>query len=153
MAGIINIETGEALKGIGEGVGGIAKGIGGLLKDIRAAITGKEILDPTKLAEIEARLMEMEAQAMNSQVELNKIEAASPSLFKSGWRPAAGWLCVTGLAWSTFIYPIWIWIANLYTKILPPALNVEVLISLLIAMLGLGGFRTYEKTRNGKNGK
>lgn len=150
MAGIINIETGEALKGIGEGIGGIAGGIGKLLKDIRAAITGKEILDPTKLAEIEAKLIEIESQAMNSQVELNKIEAASPSLFKSGWRPAAGWLAVLGLGWSTFLVPVWMWVSKLCVLAAPPVLNTEVLISLLIAMLGLGGMRTFEKTRNGK---
>ena len=150
MAGIINIETGEALKGIGEGVGGIAKGIGGLLIDIRTAITGKAPLDATKLAEIEAKLLEIESAAMNSQVELNKIEAASPSMFKSGWRPAAGWLCVAGLAWSTFIVPIWHWISKLFAVALPPAVNTEVLISLLIALLGLGGYRTYEKVKNGK---
>jgi len=153
MSGIISIETGDAIKGIGEGVSSIGGAIGKLLKDIRAAITGKEILDPTKLAEIEASLIAMEQQAMNAQVELNKIEAASPSLFKSGWRPAAGWLCVCGLAWSTFIYPVWTWLANLYTKVLPPTLDTAVLISLLVAMLGLGGYRSYEKTRNGKNGK
>lgn len=150
MAGIISVETGDALKGIGDGVGGIAKGIGGLLIDIRTAITGKVPLDATKLAEIESKLLEIEASAMNSQVELNKIEAASDSKFKSWWRPGAGWLCVFGLAWSTFVYPVWIWITKIYTLAAPPVLNTEVLISLLISMLGLGAYRTFEKTRNGK---
>ena len=32
------------------------------------------------------------------QIDVNKIEAASPSLFVSGWRPAIGWVCVAALA-------------------------------------------------------
>jgi hypothetical protein len=131
-------------------LGDIFKGAGTLLKDIRTAITGKAPLDPTKLAELEATLLQLEQQAMNAQVELNKIEAASSSLFKSGWRPAAGWLCVLGLGWSTFGVPVWIWASSLFKVPLPPDVDTGVLISLLIAMLGLGGYRTYEKTKNGK---
>jgi hypothetical protein len=152
MAGLISIETGDALKGIGQGIGGITNGIGSLLKDIRTAITGKAPLDPTRLAELEAKALEIEQQAMNAQVEINKIEAASPSMFKSGWRPAAGWLCVIGLAWSTFLLPVWIWLTSIAKIPAPPLLDTGVLVSLLVAMLGLGGFRTYEKIKNGKAG-
>ena len=28
-----------------------------------------------------------------AQIELNKVEAQSGSLFKGGWRPAVGWTC------------------------------------------------------------
>jgi hypothetical protein len=28
-----------------------------------------------------------------AQIEVNKAEAASGSLFKGGWRPAVGWIC------------------------------------------------------------
>lgn len=144
--GAVNIDLGS----IGTGVKDIAGGVGSLLKDIRAAITGKAILDPTKLAELEAKALELEQQAMNAQVEIDKLEAASPSMFKSGWRPGAGWLCVFGLAWATFIVPFWIWAAAIFKLPLPPNIDTGVLISLLVALLGLGGYRTYEKTRNGK---
>jgi len=133
-----------------ENIGGIFSGAGTLLKDLRTAITGKAPLDPTKLAELETKALEMEQLMMAAQARINEIEAASPSMFKSGWRPAAGWLCVTGLAWATFGVPIWTWIASLFRVPLPPGIDTGVLISLLIAMLGLGTFRTYEKTKNGK---
>ena len=32
-------------------------------------------------------------QALLAQLEINKAEAASGSLFKGGWRPAVGWVC------------------------------------------------------------
>lgn len=130
-----------------ENIGGIFSGAGQLLKDIRTAITGKEILDPTKLAELEAKSLELEGAIMNAQAEINKIEAGSSSKFIAGARPAAMWLCVTGLAWSTFIIPIWIWISTLYKIPPPPGIDSGILTSLLIGMLGLGTLRTYEKQK------
>ena len=32
-----------------------------------------------------------------AQAEVNKVEAASESLFVSGWRPAVGWICAAAL--------------------------------------------------------
>ena len=32
-------------------------------------------------------------QALLAQLEINKAEAASGSLFKGGWRPFVGWVC------------------------------------------------------------
>jgi len=32
------------------------------------------------------------------QTEINKVEAQHTSLFIAGWRPAIGWVCVSGLA-------------------------------------------------------
>ena len=126
-------------------LGGIFSGVGTLAKDIRAAITGKSVLDPNKQAEIEAKLIELESAVMQAQSRVNEIEAASPSLFIAGWRPATGWLCVTGLAWQVFIWPIWVWVSKLYNIPTPPNIETAVLITLLIGMLGLGTLRTVEK--------
>jgi hypothetical protein len=35
----------------------------------------------------------MANEQMLAQIEVNKAEAASGSLFKGGWRPAIGWIC------------------------------------------------------------
>jgi hypothetical protein len=32
-------------------------------------------------------------ESVMAQIEVNKAEAASASLFKGGWRPAVGWVC------------------------------------------------------------
>ena len=131
-------------------LGKIFSGIGELAKDVREVITGKVIIDPNKTIELETKLAELERMSMAAQTRINEIEAASPKLFVSGWRPAAGWLTVCGLAWSTFIVPIWTWIASLAKIAPPPIIDTGVLVSLLIGMLGLGAYRTFEKTRNGK---
>jgi hypothetical protein len=35
-------------------------------------------------------------ESVMAQIEVNKAEAASASLFKGGWRPAVGWVCAHG---------------------------------------------------------
>ena len=146
--GIVNVD----LKDILSNAGSIFTGFGSFLKDVRALITGKEIVDPNKLAELESKAVELQGkiqemdQALQiAQIEVNKIEAGSSSWFVASWRPAAGWLTVCGLGWTTFVVPIWHWIATLVKVPTPPAIDTSVLVSLLIGMLGLGAYRTYEK--------
>ena len=120
-------------------IGSALGGIGKLAKDIRQAVTGE--ISPEKRAEIEARLLEIENQGLQAQIELNKIEAQSASVFVSGWRPAAGWVCVLGLFYTFLLQPLLAWA----TSSKPPEIDTTLLIQLLFGMLGLAGIRTYEK--------
>ena len=36
-------------------------------------------------------------EALLGQLEINKAEAQSGSIFKGGWRPAVGWVCAIAL--------------------------------------------------------
>jgi hypothetical protein len=63
----------------------------GLITGIREAITGEKIVDPEKLKELDIKLKNLDQQLNLGQMEINKIEAASSSLFVAGWRPAIGW--------------------------------------------------------------
>ena len=81
------------------------------------------------------------------QMEINKVEAANSSIFVSGWRPGVGWTCVFGLAYSFVAQPLLAWGSNIWTIPVPPELDMGTLITLLGGMLGLGGLRTYEKTK------
>ena len=70
-------------------------------------------------------------------------------MFVAGWRPAVGWLCVAGLAAEWVVLPIlgsyW---AMLHGATLPlPELETGELLTLLTGMLGMGGLRTWEKSR------
>ena len=40
-----------------------------------------------------------------AQIEVNKVEAASSSLWVSGWRPAVGWVCVLGMCGNFMVIP------------------------------------------------
>jgi Holin of 3TMs, for gene-transfer release len=145
---------GGLLGNIGEGIAkggikGVFEGIGSLAKDIRSAITGE--ISPEKKAEIENKLVELESMAQQGQVETNKVEAASTSVFVSGWRPAIGWIC--GISIGSYFIPQYVLAAVLWTKacwvagtLIPyPIPEPHGLLELIIGMLGLGIYRTVEK--------
>ncbi len=144
------------------GVTGLAKGAGAFVKDVRTAITGKEPVTAEQQYAILAAAQALEASAMNietqaaaGQIELNKIDAQSGSLFKGGWRPAVGWVCVFALGYQFLLRPILPWVVEVvcllkaYPLVLPPmpGLDVKEIMSLLLALLGMGGFRMYEKAK------
>lgn len=83
------------------------------------------------------------------QIEINKVEAASSSVFVSGWRPAVGWTGALGYAYEFLIRPIGNGV--MVALGVPPAfpgIEVEALTSLLFGLLGLGTLRTVEKIKN-----
>ena len=106
--------------------------------------------DPKMKAEATLKLMELQQAGdlaiIAGQLELNKVEAANPNLFVSGWRPFVGWACASALAIQLVIGPLFAWATALYGKPLAvPGLDVSLLTTLLVGMLGLGGMRTIEK--------
>jgi hypothetical protein len=86
-----------------------------------------------------------ELNLMLEQLALNKIEAESPSLFKSGWRPMIGWICAGGFFYATIMYPLLTWVASVWDVVPPPNLETGILMSTMLGMLGLGGMRSFEK--------
>ena len=86
---------------------------------------------------------------VQGQLAVNQVEAASPSVFVAGWRPAIGWVCGGALAYTYLLYPILMWAAAIWwPNLSPPKLgNDGMLYELLLGMLGLGGLRTFEKVK------
>lgn len=74
------------------------------------------------------------------QAEINKIEAQHRSIFVAGWRPAIGWVCAIGLAFPFVITPLVEW-----AGFAGPSIDMDRLMELVIALLGLGTLRTFEK--------
>jgi hypothetical protein len=79
------------------------------------------------------------------------MEAQHRSIFVAGWRPFIGWVCGIGLGYHFVIQPILKWVLVMAWQADAPAqlpgLDVASLYNLIIAMLGLGGMRMYEKLK------
>ncbi len=94
----------------------------------------------------EFKEMELQVQRDLAQIEINKAEAANPTVFVSGWRPFIGWVCGVGLGTQFLIAPFATWVAKLRGyDIAFPELDMGTLMTLLAGMLGLGAMRTTEK--------
>jgi len=102
-----------------------------------------------KLAHEIATMAERHAQEQAlAQIEINKIEAASPSLFVSGWRPALGWICCAGMAGNFITIPFTNMVLELLGQdVAIPLIDMETLLPVLLGMLGLGAMRTVEKVK------
>ena len=74
------------------------------------------------------------------QAEINKIEAQHRSLFVAGWLPAISWVCAIGLAFPFISNPLIEWAGGTGPKI-----SMVQLMELIVALLGLGILRTFEK--------
>ena len=76
-----------------------------------------------------------------AQLAVNKEEAKG-NWFQSSWRPATAWVCVVGMAINYMVSPLlapW--------DILIPQVDTSVMMPVLMGLLGLGGLRSFEKTK------
>jgi len=120
-----------------------------MLKQLIAPVTEllEKVIPDTdernRLAHEIATMSERHVQEIaKAQLDVNKVEAGSDSLFRGGWRPAVGWICVCGFAVNFLISPI---ASGLGWDI--PQSDTSVMLPVLMGMLGLGGLRTFEKTK------
>jgi hypothetical protein len=98
--------------------------------------------------EYQQTVLAIAAKAEADQRDINKTEAASNSLFVSGWRPGIGWVCALALAFQYLVRPLVSWAASVWWPAMPalPGLD-DSLWQLMFGMLGMGGLRTLEKTK------
>ena len=106
--------------------------------------------EKARIAHELATMSEKHAQSLAlAQIEVNKAEAASGSVFKGGWRPAVGWVCASAFAYHFVLQPILLFAVALTGTELPtlPEFDMSTLLPVLGGMLGIGGLRTYEKKK------
>lgn len=118
-----------------------------LLIDLASKVFDKVFPDPVKAGEAKLELLKLqqtgELAAMTAQTDINKAEATNPSVFVSGWRPFIGWVCGFALVYQYLARPLAV---AFYPALSFPGLD-DNLWQLLLGMLGLGGLRTFEKTK------
>jgi len=121
--------------------------VGDIAKSLIEPVTGlisEFITDKDKAAELAHKVSTMAAVQAHenrlAQIDVNKREADSKSLFKGGWRPAVGWTCGLALFNNYLIVPYAIALG-----VAVPSLDLGELMPVLMGMLGLGYLRTDEK--------
>lgn len=129
------------------GIGSVIESVGKVASDL--ITTEKERMQ----LELEGRKLD---QAIDlAQIEVNKVEAASSSVFVAGWRPAIGWIGAAAMAYQFLLYPmlLWGWTYLQGTGWIPkelsppPVLDADQLWVILSGILGIAGMRSFEKTK------
>ena len=123
------------------GIGEIIGAVGKIADDLTTS--DKERM----AAELDA--YKAESERMGGQVEINKIEAASGSLFVSGGRPFVVWVCAFALAYAAVIEPIARFVATVsFAYSGPfPVIDTDLTMQVLLGLLGLGAYRSVEKIK------
>lgn len=123
------------------GIGEIIGSVGKIADDLTTS--DKERM----AAELDA--YKAESERMGGQVEINKIEAASGSLFVSGGRPFVVWVCAFALAYAAVIEPIARFVATVgFAYSGPfPVIDTDLTMQVLLGLLGLGAYRSVEKIK------
>lgn len=109
-------------------------------------ILDKFVADKDLKQKLEHELKTELHRANMAQIEVNKEQAKHSSLFVSGARPAIMWVCCLGLFWSFFLAPFLNWLIIITgSDVSLPAIQTEGLLTLTLSLLGLGGYRSFEK--------
>ena len=121
------------------------------LVDPITSLISEFVVDKDKSAEIAYRISTLAATQAHEQtlgqLEVNKAEAATGSMFVGGWRPAVGWCCMTAMAVNFVITPIFGPVIEAYTVVKMVPLDMSEMMPILLGLLGLGGMRSYEKSQ------
>ena len=120
--------------------------------DLGNTLISRIFPDPSQAAEAKLKLLELqesgELARITAQTDINKEEAKSGSIFVSGWRPFVGWVCGSAFALHYLFIPVanFILVATGHKEVVL-TFDMQTLLTLLFGLLGLGGYRTYEKVQ------
>lgn len=133
---------------------------------ILGSVFDKVLPDPAAAADAKLKVLELaqrgelaqldaEAKIALGQIDINKADAQSSDAFQRRWRPAAGWVCVAGLTYTFIFQPLFPWLIKVLvlltgsSMVVPdlPPIDIDYLLGLLGALLGLGGLRSIERVK------
>jgi len=122
----------------------IVDSIVGIAGKVLDKFVGDKDLKTKLQAELQKELIGLDM----AQAQANVESAKSSHLFVSGARPAIMWICALGLFTNFFLMPIAEWITTIWLPdVILPELKTDELMSLTLSLLGLGGMRSWEKSR------
>lgn len=106
---------------------------------------GKEKLSLEFQNEVLKRVHESNYQ----QQQINLQDSKSQFKYVASWRPTIGYICALGLFYEFFFRHILNYTILIFNPEfpIPPSIDISQLISILLAMLGMAGYRTIEKIK------
>ena len=136
----------------------------GSLFEFGSKVLDKVFPDPVKAQEAKIELFKLqqsgelaqlaaETDLGKAQIGVNSVEAASQSIFVAGWRPFIGWVGGFGLAYAAILEPFARFISTVafsYTGAFP-IIDTTITMQILIGILGLGAYRSYDKQSKAKH--
>lgn len=150
---LINAAPGGPL--VKAAAGAVAAAVGSDSDDPDVLLKQIAVSDPAQAAamrtadqQFELEVRRIDLQRDLAQIDVNKTAAQSKSLFVAGGRPAGLWICNAALAYAFLFYPMLGGAARVYLGFDMLPVDDERLFYLLGGLLGLGGFRSWDK-RNG----
>lgn len=129
-------------------------GVGAIIESV-GKVAGDLITTEKERRQLDLEEKKIDQATDLAQIEVNKVEAASSSVFVAGWRPAIGWIGAAALAYQFLAYPLFLWVwtylqgTGWIPKELqpPPVLKADELWVILSGILGIAGMRSFEKTK------
>ena len=116
-------------------------------------IIGKFVKDKDLQAQLDHELQTLFHQANLAQIEILKEDAKSNNWFQNSWRPFVGWTCGVAMAYHFIVQPLLLTILTATGYVVElPDFEFSQLSTILMAMLGMSGLRSYEK-KHGVHGK
>lgn len=132
----------------------ISEIVTGVFKGAVGPVLDKFIPDAKDRLEAELLFYKQAHDVNLGQIEINKVEAQHSDKFVSRGRPFVVWVCGASFAYSMIVKDILNWglaVVSSFTghtvPALPPVDNT-VMFDTLLALLGLGAYRTVEKVKN-----
>lgn len=122
---------GDQTKAAGEGVAAVGKVVDGLFTSDDERLSHEEI---------KIRLANAPHEVMGK---LSLVEAGSRNIFVAGWRPAVGWICALGIGFAFIGNPL----LQRFVGGEPVDVPLDMILELVMAMLGMGALRTFEKVK------
>lgn len=124
--------------------GGTIEAVAGVIDDLH---TSKE-----EKLQLKNRFAEIEAKLKEKQMSINLADATSKAgglsgFFQRTWRPLIGMSCAVAILWEFVIKQFLVFVLAVFSiQTMPlPSLDMGVLMPLVMAMLGFGGLRSFEK--------
>lgn len=103
-------------------------------------------VEKAKIAQVTEQLKQEMALTLN-QLEINKVEAASPHWFVAAGRPAVIWVAVLNLLYSGLGVSFLSWVAMCFGLPPLPVVDATTTNNILMALLGISGMRTFDKLK------